>query len=57
MPLIITKYLFNSDEEKYIADIISHTQEHDMSSKELLENTKNKKNKNKKNNNRDNNNS
>ena len=37
IPLVITKYLFNSDEDNSIAKIILHTQKHDMSGRKLLE--------------------
>ncbi len=36
IPVTITKYLFSTDEDKYITDIISHTQEHDLSSRKIL---------------------
>ena len=36
IPLTITKYLFSTDEDKYITTIISHTQEHDVSSRKIL---------------------
>lgn len=36
IPLTITKYLFSTDEDKYITTIISHTQEHDLSSRKIL---------------------
>lgn len=34
IPLIITKYLFSSKEDKRIADIILHTQDHDLSGRQ-----------------------
>lgn len=34
IPLIITKYLFSSEEDKSIADIILHTQDHDSSGRQ-----------------------
>lgn len=34
IPLIITKYLFSTDEDNFITQIILHTQEHDMSGRE-----------------------
>lgn len=37
IPLIITKYLFSSKEDKRIADIILHTQRHDLDNKKILE--------------------
>ena len=36
IPLSITKYLFSTKEDRYITDIISHTQEHDLSSRKIL---------------------
>lgn len=36
IPLAITKYLFSKEEDKFMTDIISHTQEHDLSGKKLL---------------------
>lgn len=36
IPLSITKYLFSTEEDKHITDIISHTQEHDLLSKKIL---------------------
>lgn len=36
IPLSITKYLFSTKEDRYITDIISHTQEHDLSSRRIL---------------------
>lgn len=36
IPLTITKYLFSTKEDQYITDIISHTQEHDLSSRRIL---------------------
>lgn len=38
IPLIITKYLFSSKEDKRIAAIILHTQRHDLDNKRILEN-------------------
>ena len=38
IPLIITKYLFSSKEDKRIASIILHTQRHDLDNKKILEN-------------------
>lgn len=40
VPLIITKYLFSSKEDKRIAKIILHTQEHDLNGKRLIQNLK-----------------
>ena len=37
IPLIITKYLFSSKEDKRIADIILHTQQHDLDNKKILD--------------------
>lgn len=37
IPLIITKYLFSSKEDKRIADIILHTQKHDLDNKKILD--------------------
>ena len=37
IPLIITKYLFSSKEDKRIASIILHTQQHDLDNKKILE--------------------
>lgn len=37
VPLIITKYLFSSKEDKRIAKIILHTQQHDLDGKRILE--------------------
>lgn len=34
IPLIITKYLFSSEEDKQIAEIILHTQDHDLSGRQ-----------------------
>lgn len=34
IPLIITKYLFSTEEDDYITQIIMHTQSHDMSGRE-----------------------
>ena len=34
IPTIITKYLFSTDEDKYITDIILHTQDHDTTGRE-----------------------
>jgi hypothetical protein len=39
VPLVITKYLFNSEEEKYIAEIVKHTQEHDLAGRKILKDT------------------
>lgn len=36
IPLIITKYLFSSKEDKRIASIISHTQKHDLNGKKMI---------------------
>lgn len=36
IPLSITKYLFSTKEDEYITEIISHTQEHDLSSRRIL---------------------
>lgn len=36
IPLTVTKYLFSTHEDKYITEIISHTQEHDLSSRKIL---------------------
>lgn len=36
IPLAITKYLFSTKEDKYITEIISHTQEHDLSGRRIL---------------------
>ncbi len=36
IPLIITKYLFSSKEDKRIADIILHTQKHDLNGKKII---------------------
>lgn len=36
IPLTITKYLFSTKEDQYITDIISHTQEHDLSNRKIL---------------------
>lgn len=38
VPLIITKYLFSSKEDKRIAKIILHTQKHDIDGKKFLKN-------------------
>lgn len=40
VPLIITKYLFSNKEDKRIAKIILHTQEHDLNGKRLIQNLK-----------------
>ncbi len=39
IPLIITKYLFNSKEEKKITKIILHTQDHDLNGRRIIENS------------------
>lgn len=36
IPLIITKYLFSSKEDKRISNIILHTQEHDLNNKKMI---------------------
>lgn len=36
IPLSITQYLFSTEEDKYTTEIISHTQEHDLSSRRIL---------------------
>ena len=36
IPLIITKYLFSSKEDKRIASIILHTQKHDLNGKKII---------------------
>lgn len=36
IPLSITKYLFSTKEDRYITEIISHTQEHDLSGRKIL---------------------
>lgn len=36
IPVSITQYLFSTKEDKYITSIISHTQEHDLSSRKIL---------------------
>lgn len=41
IPMIITKYLFTSKEDKRIARIILHTQQHDIDGKKILEGIKN----------------
>lgn len=43
IPLIITKYLFSSKEDKRISNIILHTQEHDLSNKKMIKNLVNEK--------------
>ena len=37
IPLVITKYLFNPDEENYMSQIILHTQDHDAFGLELID--------------------
>lgn len=37
IPLIVTKYLFSSKEDKRIAKLIEHTQNHDLDGKKILE--------------------
>lgn len=44
IPLIITKYLFSSKEDKNIAKIILHTQQHDLSGKRMIETSTRKEN-------------
>ncbi len=39
VPLSVTKYLFSTCEDEYITQIISHTQEHDLSGRKLLKPT------------------
>ena len=41
IPMIITKYLFTSKEDKRIARIILHTQQHDIDGKKIIEGIKN----------------
>lgn len=36
IPLAITKYLFSTKEDKYITEIISHTQEHDLAGRRII---------------------
>ncbi len=40
VPLVITKYLFNVNEDEYMTNIISHTQEHDLAGRKLIQNWK-----------------
>jgi membrane protein implicated in regulation of membrane protease activity len=36
VPLAIAKYLFSTKEDKYITEIISHTQEHDLAGRRII---------------------